>query len=147
MSSLTFSHRHRVSYAECTVGNHVYYARYLDILEETRGELFRAANLPLLQLQSEGTSFPVVECRLQYRQAARYDELLRINAHISELRAARLTIVYRVIKEPDQPVFDATICYVCASVEGKPKRLPPHLTGALRRFFAEDALQTGAPEN
>lgn len=146
MSSLKFSHRHRVSYAECTVGNHVYYARYLDILEETRGELFRTAGVPLLQLQSEGTNFPVMECRLQYRQAAKYDDLLHIDAHVSELCAARLTIVYRVTKEPDQPVFDATICYVCASVEGKPKRLLPHVSDALRRFFVEDTPRTGAPE-
>ena len=31
-----FLHRHRVTYAECTVGNHVYYSRYLDLLESAR---------------------------------------------------------------------------------------------------------------
>jgi len=28
-----FVHTHRVTYAECTVGNHIYHARYLDLLE------------------------------------------------------------------------------------------------------------------
>ncbi|MGN6552400.1 MAG: hypothetical protein ACTHLW_01530 [Verrucomicrobiota bacterium] len=38
MSELSFRHDHRVAYAECTVGNHIYYGRYLDVLESARGE-------------------------------------------------------------------------------------------------------------
>ena len=34
MPASTFQHQHRVSYADCTLGNHVYYGRYLDLLEE-----------------------------------------------------------------------------------------------------------------
>ena len=144
MSVPAFSHHHCVSYAECTVGNHVYYARYLDILEEARGELFRAAGLPLLRLQDDGTTFPVMECRLQYRQAARYDDLLRIEARVKELRAARLTIVYRIVREPSQLILDATIQYVCASAEGKPKRIAPHILTALNRFTAAGETPSNA---
>ncbi len=37
MEDFTFQYQHRVVYAECTVGTHVYYARYLDMLEAARG--------------------------------------------------------------------------------------------------------------
>lgn len=37
-----FRYRHRVTYADCTVGNHIYYGRYLDLLEAARGEWFRS---------------------------------------------------------------------------------------------------------
>jgi hypothetical protein len=36
MGDQTFRHTHRVTYAECTVGNHIYYARYLDLLEAAK---------------------------------------------------------------------------------------------------------------
>ena len=37
-----FRHTHRVTYAECTVGDHVYHSRYLDLLEAARGEFMRS---------------------------------------------------------------------------------------------------------
>jgi acyl-CoA thioesterase FadM len=37
-----FVHRHRVHYAECTLGNHIYYARYLDLLEDAPVPAIRA---------------------------------------------------------------------------------------------------------
>ena len=40
--AVPFRHPHRVSYAECTVGNHVYHSRYLDWLEAARGEFIRS---------------------------------------------------------------------------------------------------------
>ena len=36
-----YSHLHRVTYGDCTQGNHVYYGRYPYLLEEARGEFFR----------------------------------------------------------------------------------------------------------
>ena len=47
-----FCHQHRVSYAECTVGNHVYHARYLDFLEAARGEWLRSLGAPVLHWQA-----------------------------------------------------------------------------------------------
>ena len=46
----TFIHHHRVSYAECTVGNHIYHSRYLDLLEAARGEFLRALGRTVLEL-------------------------------------------------------------------------------------------------
>lgn len=138
MSPFLFSHRHRVGYAECTVGNHVYYARYLDIIEEARGELFRAAGLPLLRLQEEGTIFPVIECRLRYHSAARFDDLLQIDACLVELSGARLTIYYRITREPNQLILEATIRHVCTSLAEKPKRLPAHVLAGLTTFVRRE---------
>jgi acyl-CoA thioester hydrolase len=70
MTELTYRHTHRVTYAECTVGNHVYYARYLDLLETARGEFFRHLSTPLLELQNQDLIFPVIECRLRYKAPA-----------------------------------------------------------------------------
>ena len=57
MSAPVFRHTHRVSYAECTLGNHVYYSRYLDLLEAARGDFFRQLGSPLLHWQERDVIF------------------------------------------------------------------------------------------
>ena len=61
MPAEIFTHVHRVTYADCTVGNHVYYGRYLDLLETVRGEFFRHLGTSFLEYQEEGIFFPVSE--------------------------------------------------------------------------------------
>jgi acyl-CoA thioesterase FadM len=46
-------HTHRVSYAECTVGNHIYHSRYLDLLEAARGEFIRSLGPTVLHWQEK----------------------------------------------------------------------------------------------
>ena len=89
---LTFSHSHRVTYAECTIGNHVYYARYLELLEEARGELLPVHRHSLPRLQEQDTVFPVIACQLQFKATARYDDQIRTEIWIIELARVRLAI-------------------------------------------------------
>ena len=78
MSNAVFHHPHRVTYAECTVGDHIYHARYLDLLEAARGEFLRHLGLTVRQLQEADTIFPVIGAQVDYKAPARYDDLLRI---------------------------------------------------------------------
>ncbi len=131
MSAQVFCHRHRVGYAECTVGNHIYYARYLDLLEEARGEFFRALSLTLLELQQRDLIFPVVECQIQYRAPARYDDVLAIEVRLTELGRVKLRFGYRVLNQDNTLVVEASTTHACTSAHGKLKRLPAELTLAL----------------
>src|SRR5437867_12130820 len=99
MPERAFEHRHRVVYADCAPGNHVYYSRYLEILEAARNELFRALGAPFLQWQERGVIFPVIECHLKYRAPARYDDVLLTAVRILEARRIRLNLGYTVRTE------------------------------------------------
>ena len=143
MTSHPFVHSHRITYAECTVGNHVYFARYLDVLEETRGELFRAAGLPLLELQAADLLFPVVACQIRYRHPARYDDLVTIDAWVSAISPARLRLSYRMRAAAGQAIVDAEIDHVCTSTAEKIKRLPPVVVQKLAPYTL--AAASGAP--
>jgi len=120
-------HTHLVTYADCTMGNHVYYARYLEILEAARGEFFRARGRTLAQWQAEDTIFPVIECHLRYRAPARYDEELRVEVWLTRAEGVRLNFGYRIIGPQERLVLEAETLHVCASVAEKPKRLPAEL--------------------
>src|SRR5581483_1429098 len=107
MNPPVFRHHHRVTYAECTVGNHVYYARYLDLLETARGEFFRGLGATLREWQEQDTIFPVVECRLRYKSPARYDDVLGIELWPTLAEGARLNFGCRIVNEADALVLEA----------------------------------------
>lgn len=139
MSHQVFTHTHRVTYAECTIGNHIYYSRYLDLLEAARGEFFRSLGLTFQQLHESGTIFPVIEARLRYRGAARYDDVLRIEVWLSELERVRLNFAYRVLNEAGKLLIEGQTLHACTSPEDKLQRLPEHLGALLAPFVAVPA--------
>ena len=132
-----FRYRHRVSYAECTVGNHVYYARYLDILERARGEFFRATGVPLVALQAEQLIFPVVEARLHYEAAARYDDELIIEVVVTELDRLHLSFAYGVSNTRNTIILTGQTRHICAGPDEKPRRMPPELFQELNAAFTK----------
>lgn len=135
-----FRHRHRVTYAECTVGNHIYHSRYLDLLEAARGEFLRHAGFPLLPLQESGVIFPVIEARLQYFRPARYDDLLVIELQLIQLKGVRLGVHHRVKRDDGTVLLEAVTRHVCTRLDDKPRRIPPELVAALTPWLvAEDA--------
>lgn len=131
MNHVPFRHRLRVVYADCTVGNHVYYARYLDFLEAARGEFFRQLGKSFQAWQDEGLIFPVIECRLQYRGPARYDDELDVEIRVLQADGVRLGFGYRVVRPNGTLLVEAETRHVCTSLEERPKRLPETLRASL----------------
>lgn len=127
MDASVFLHRHRVTYAECTVGNHVYYARYLDLLEAARGAFFRELGASFRHWQEQGVIFPVVECHLRYHAPARYDEELAVAVWPAEIGRVRLRLDYRVEKETGALLLEGWTLHACTGLDEKPRRLPDEL--------------------
>jgi len=134
-----YLHRHRVTYAECTLGNHVYHSRYLDLLEAARGEFLRAAGQSFRQWQERGVVFPIVACRLEYRHLARYDDELLIAVSLTHLHGARLNFAYTARRADDTPVLTGETWHVCAGLDEKPRRLPPELMAALTPWLVAES--------
>jgi len=118
------------------MGNHVYYARYLNFLEEARGEFFRRIGEPFLKWQEAGAIFPVVECRLRYKAAARYDDLLDIELWVTQLEGIRMTFDYKIVNQAGTEILTGAIFHVCTTVDEKLRRLPEELVQKLRPFLA-----------
>jgi acyl-CoA thioester hydrolase len=135
MSAQVFRHIHRVTYAECTLGNHIYYSRYLDLLEAARGEFFRQFGSTLLQWQERDVIFPVVECRLRYKSPARYDDMLTIELWPTAIEKVRLNFSYRVVNQNGALILEAETFHVCTSLNEKPKRLPEELVAKLQPYL------------
>jgi acyl-CoA thioester hydrolase len=135
MPESVFRHAHRVVYAECTVGNHVYYARYLDMLEAARGEFMRQLGCSASQWQEAGTAFPVIGVEIAYKGPARYDDLLAIELWIAEMGGVRLTVGFRILNDGGALLAEGVTRHICASTDERPKRLPKELVESLRPYL------------
>ena len=120
-----FRYAHRVTYAECTVGNHIYHSRYLDLLEAARGELMRALGATVLELQERDFIFPVIEARLRYKFPARYDDLLNIASTVAMDGRAKIRFDAQISQNANgKPVVRGHTVHAFADAQGKPIRPP-----------------------
>jgi acyl-CoA thioester hydrolase len=134
-----FRHTQRVSYAECTVGNHVYHSRYLDWLEAARGEFIRSLGHTVLQWQERDVIFPVIEARLCYKAPARYDDLLAIEVWPTLMDRVRLNFGHRISNQHGKLVLEAETLHACTGRDEKPKRLPAELVEQLKPYLRVSA--------
>ena len=130
-----FRYQHRVTYAECTVGNHIYYARYLDLLEAARGAFFRELGTSFLAWQERDVIFPALECRLRYKSPARYDDVLAIEVWPACAERVRLNFAYRITNQTGALVLEAETLHACTGLNEKPKRLPEELVTRLAPYL------------
>ena len=130
-----FHHAHRVTYAECTVGNHVYHSRYLDLLEAARGEFIRSLGPTVLHWQEKDVIFPVIEARLRFKSPARYDDLLAIEVWPTVIERVRLNFGHRVTNQRGKLVLEAETIHACTGMDEKPKRMPEELAEKLRPYL------------
>lgn len=138
-----FRHPHRVVYSECTLGNHIYYARFLDLFEEARGEFFRAMGTPFLALQESGLILPVLEADVRYARPVRYDELVHVEVTPSILGRVRLEFAYRVVGPGDDVRVTGRTLHVATNLQDRPQRLPQDLLAALAPWVRRDDSPEG----
>jgi acyl-CoA thioester hydrolase len=147
MGAPVFQYHHRVTYAECTAGNHIYYSRYLELLEAARGEFFRRLGAPLLQLQQQGVIFPVVECRVRYQAPARYDDMLTIELWPFALKRVRINFACRIRNQAGAPIFAAETFHACTGADEKPRRIPGELEKLLQPYLRAELPVAPAGED
>jgi acyl-CoA thioester hydrolase len=134
-----FRYQHRVTYAECTVGDHIYHSRYLDLLEAARGEFMRSSGATVREWQERDHIFPVIEARLRYRLPARYDDSLTIEVWPTLVERIRLNFGHRILNHHGKLVLEAETFHVCTSCDEKPKRLPAELAAKLNAWLSAPA--------
>lgn len=92
---------YRVPYADTDAMGVVYYANYLEYFERARNELMRATGFAYKECEAAGVGLPVVHAECDYRESARYDDVLEISAWVREQRGVRLEIACEVRRKTD----------------------------------------------
>jgi len=90
--------------------------------------------LPYSELEKRGILLPVVEAFAKYIKPALYDDLLLIEAIVSELPRATLNIKYRVLRDGEkEPIAEGYTVHSFLNVStGKPTRPPSYFIEVLK---------------
>jgi acyl-CoA thioester hydrolase len=128
--------RVRVRFADTDAMGVVYYGTYLAFFETGRVEALRQAGFLYNRLVDQGLHSPVVEAHVKYHAPARFDDLLLVEATVSEVRQARFRFDYRVRRDADLLATGQTL-HACVDARTlRPVRLPAWLHTALDQLRA-----------
>jgi acyl-CoA thioester hydrolase len=93
----------RVRYAETDAMGVVYYANYLVWFELGRTDWIRAHGVTYREFEEHGILLPVVHASCDYRQSARYDDLVRVETTVTKLSRAGVDFAYRIVRVEPGP--------------------------------------------
>jgi acyl-CoA thioester hydrolase len=116
----------RVRYAETDQMGVVYHANYLIWCEAGRTEYIRAAGTPYAQIEREGVGLAVVDVTMRCHAPARYDEIIRIETSLTEVKSRTLTFEYVITRaETGERLVSARTVLASIDSHGRIASLPP----------------------
>ncbi len=113
----------------------VYHANYLVWCEMGRTELIRERlGISYAEIEASGVLLAVTDASLRYRAAARYDEEIRVDTWLSEVRSRGVEFDYEIVRaDSGERLVSARTRLTSLGGEMRPTRLPENV---LRRFQA-----------
>ena len=124
----------RVRYSETDQMGVVYHAEYLVWCEVGRTDFIRALGLPYSELERRGTTLAVAEATIRYHAPARYDDLIRVETRLREVRSRAITFEYLIRHgETGARLATARTLLVSLDPSGKPIPLSLELRSLLGR--------------
>ena len=124
----------RVRYPETDQMGVVYHANYLAWCDIGRTEYLRSRGADYASLERSGTLLAVAEASIRYHASARYDDLVRVETTLRELRSRMITFDY-VISHAQSGARLVTANTTLVSIDraGRPIKLPPETRELLER--------------
>jgi len=115
----------RVRYAETDQMGVVYHSEYLVWCEVGRTEFIRALGLPYAEMERRGARLAVADASLRYHAPARYDDLVRVETTLTQVRSRAITFDYLIRHvQSDTRLVSARTMLVSLDGEGRPAPLP-----------------------
>lgn len=127
------SHFVRVRYSETDKMGYCYYGNYAAFLELGRVELLREYKIVYKELEDLGILLPVSELSIKYLFPAKYDDLLKIQTKISDIKGARIYFSYEIYNEKEILILSATTTLVFVDAKTmKPIATPDFILDLLK---------------
>jgi acyl-CoA thioester hydrolase len=135
----------RVYYEDTDAAGIVYYANYLKFAERARTELMRLLGAEhRTMMASDGVSFAVRACAVDYLQPARLDDAIAVLTRVDRAGGASIGMTQTVVRADggDVTVLVAmTVRLACIDGRQRAARLPRRVRTALQK------LVDGSPAN
>ena len=92
----------RVRYGETDQMGVVYHANYAQYFEVGRTEWLREFGLTYSRMEEEGIMLPVVSLTINYKNSARYDDVLKVKTQLEKMPTASIEFEYELRNESDE---------------------------------------------
>lgn len=126
----------RVRYAETDQMGVVYHANYLIWCEMGRTDLIRERFASYAEVERDGVMLAVSEASLRYHAAARYDDIIRVETRVSEVRSRAVGFTYVISRVGDggeaERLATAHTMLIALGPDSRPTKLPADLHARLR---------------
>jgi acyl-CoA thioester hydrolase len=117
----------KVYYHHTDCGGVVYYANYLNFVEEARTEFFSQHGFSIKDLAESGTMFVVARQEVDYKAPAVYGDVLEINTKVGELSAVKMVFEHEIRNQRGLLTTKAKTILVCVDKSLKPKAIPEEI--------------------
>jgi acyl-CoA thioester hydrolase len=101
----------------------VYYANYLRFFEGARASYWRALGRSYHDLVEAQVALPVIEAHCAYKRPALYEDVIAVDTHVTDVRAASLRFVYEV-RRGHALLAEGFTRHAVIGPNGKPRALP-----------------------
>ena len=110
----------------------VYYANYLRFFEGARASYWRALGRSYKDLEDAKIAMPVIEAHCTYKRPARYEDVIHVDTHVTDVRAASLRFEYQVHRGHEL-LADGYTRHAVIGPNGKPCALPDFMRQLVSR--------------
>jgi acyl-CoA thioester hydrolase len=132
-SMRTYSTDVNVRYGETDKMGVAHHTSYLLWFELGRTGLLRESGHSYRELEGDGLLLPVLECHVRFHVGAEYDDCVRIETAISELRTRSVTFDYRAVRG-DRLLATGWTRHVCVDADNQLRRIPSHVLEAMASY-------------
>ncbi|REG85926.1 acyl-CoA thioesterase [Winogradskyella sediminis] len=125
----------RVRYGETDQMGVVYHGNYATYFEVGRTEWLREFGLSYRGMEADGIMLPVVSLSINYKNSARYDDVLKVKTTLKKMPTASIEFEYELRNESG--VLLATGSTILAFIDvykNRPTRCPKYLLDKLRNY-------------
>ena len=129
-----FSWPVRIYYEDTDAGGIVYNANYLKFLERARTEWLRQLGIEQDQLLQHNVAFVVRHIDIEFRNAARFNQLLAVSCRVAQLKRASMVFSQVIADETGRVIVTANVTIACVNLAAmKPIAIPEDVSGVIAR--------------
>jgi acyl-CoA thioester hydrolase len=124
--------QYRVSYGDTDKAQVVHHAAYFRFLEMGRVEFWREGGLDYRRFEeTTGLGLPVVEAKVRYRVAARFDDLIEVETSVDRVSRASVWYAGTIRRHDGILLLESQIRLACVSLaEGQLRKVPDSVLDA-----------------
>ncbi len=125
----------RVRYGETDQMGVVYHANYAVYFEVGRTEWLRQFGLSYSAMEADGIMLPVISLVINYKNSARYDDVLKVITKLKKMPTASIEFDYELRNDSDELLATGnTVLAFIDMKRNRPTRCPKYLLDKLQNY-------------